>query len=121
MGTTATETLAVAGNIFVGMVSILRPSDLLLSGEQRVWQKTGGENYGFLLKRQINEDDMGRQSLMKENSEAQRKLSSLLLPFMCNNTYPGTLTGDILNHQSNFLHRNLGKHPALNLISFQGL
>lgn len=27
MGTTATETLAVAGNIFVGMVSTLRPSD----------------------------------------------------------------------------------------------
>lgn len=41
MGTTATETLAVAGNIFVGMVSTLRISDLPFSGEQRIWQKTG--------------------------------------------------------------------------------
>lgn len=31
LGTTATETLAVAGNIFVGMVSTLRPPDLPFS------------------------------------------------------------------------------------------
>lgn len=73
MGTTATETLAVAGNIFVGMVSTLRPSDLLLSGEQRVWQKTGGEEYGFLLKRQINDDDMGRQLLTKEKLRSSKE------------------------------------------------
>lgn len=34
MGTTATETLAVAGNIFVGMVSTLRPSDLFPGNKQ---------------------------------------------------------------------------------------
>lgn len=46
---------------------------------------------------------MGRQSLMKENSEAQRKLSSLVFPFMCNNTYLGILTGDTLSHQTQLL------------------
>lgn len=121
MGTTPTETLAVAGNIFVGMVSTLRPSDLLFSGEQRVWQKTGWEKYAFLLKSQINEDCMGSQSLMKENLEAQRGLSSLLSLFMPNNTYLGRLNLDILNHPSNFLHRNSGKHPGLNLLPVQGL
>ena len=34
MGTTATETLAVAGNIFVGMVSILRTSESFLWGTE---------------------------------------------------------------------------------------
>lgn len=29
---------------------------------------------------------MGSESLMKKNSEVKRKLSSLLLPFMCNTT-----------------------------------
>jgi hypothetical protein len=48
MGTTAAETLAVAGNIFVGMVSTLEPSVFLISQELRAWQRTNLER-GFSL------------------------------------------------------------------------
>lgn len=47
-------------------------------------------------------------TLMKENLE----LSSLLSPFLPNTTYLGVCKGDILNHRSNFLRRNLGKWPG---------